>query len=207
MWVYESHMNLFLRLANRPEGAKAILDSMLFDQLLDCQFLRERPVQRLNQPENFGVERFSRLFKPVLSLCSAILMTLGRDHPIASRKVVDLLKKLSGVIIQMLRDSTMDGSTVTLGLLEEQKELVCLLSLLAPHRTLLEASVRLILHPLYSCIRRQCRFTRTCSNSSTSWPCRIAGCHACAPSLRKKWCWLDSLYSAVCFNCRNLINV
>jgi hypothetical protein len=134
-------MNLFLRLASRPEGAKALLDSMLIDRLVDCQFLRQKPVRQEGHEDFASVDRFNRLMKPIWSICAAMLLSLGSDHPIVPRKVVSLLKMLHGVIEQELQDFI--SATLTLGVLEEQKELICLLSLLSPHRHFFDASVRL----------------------------------------------------------------
>ena len=107
LYIYESKMALFARIAQSFEGAKVLLQAGLLSRLAECSFLDQRPEQEriglsgslYAYDQNMSevtqdsfvpsvMERYRQLLMPALKVILAILTSLGSQHKDASIKVM-----------------------------------------------------------------------------------------------------------------------
>ena len=108
LYIYESKMALFARIAQSFEGAKVLLQAGLLSRLAECSFLDQRPEQEriglsgsrlYADDQNMSevtqdsfvpsvMERYRQLLMPALKVILAILTSLGSQHKEASIKVM-----------------------------------------------------------------------------------------------------------------------
>lgn len=109
LYIYESKMALFVRIAQSFEGAKVLLQTGLLARLAECTFLDQRPEQERivglmssgmrSYDQDFSgvehdsfvpsvIERYRQLLIPALKVTLAILTSLGSQHKEASTKVL-----------------------------------------------------------------------------------------------------------------------
>ncbi|KIK56168.1 hypothetical protein GYMLUDRAFT_87421 [Collybiopsis luxurians FD-317 M1] len=134
LYVYESKMSFFIRMAQTRTGAERLLDVQLMPILAQCDFLDARPEADSSfvDHDNFlpsAIQRYHSLFMPSLQLVNALLATLGGKHATASNQALDFLSRHSATMVILLKNETNDFS---LSLLEEIHLLVMLCAQIIP---------------------------------------------------------------------------
>ncbi|XP_077999885.1 nuclear pore complex protein Nup205-like [Glandiceps talaboti] len=119
LYIYESKMSLFTRLAERPAGAQELLYCALLNRLSDCKFLDLRPEPENPRPSVMGgplgdvdtegfvpsvMARYRQLLFPALKLTRAIMTSLGTRHRDAASQVMQFLIAHSDVFSAVLKD-------------------------------------------------------------------------------------------------------
>ncbi|KAF8918329.1 nucleoporin Nup186/Nup192/Nup205 [Mucidula mucida] len=128
LYVYESKMSLFIRIAHSRAGAERLLDANIISVLGRCDYLDARPEgdQDFMDQDTFlpsAVQRYHQLFMPAVELVNAIVATLGSKHASATNQALDFLSKHSPTIVILLKNETED---LSLSLLEEIHLLISL---------------------------------------------------------------------------------
>ncbi|KAF9048038.1 hypothetical protein BDZ89DRAFT_1058002 [Hymenopellis radicata] len=128
LYVYESKMSLFIRIAHSRAGAERLLDANIISVLGRCDYLDARPEgdQDFMDQDTFlpsAVQRYHQLFMPAVELVNAIVATLGSKHASATNQALDFLAKHSPTIVILLKNETED---LSLSLLEEIHLLISL---------------------------------------------------------------------------------
>ncbi|KAI9495748.1 nucleoporin Nup186/Nup192/Nup205 [Zychaea mexicana] len=108
IYIYETKMSLFLRLALSKEGSKLLVENRIIEVLNHCQFINARPEQNLLRAGRAYVEsdfnnRYEQLLMPVLKLISALLCTLGHVNVID--KVETWTRKQQEALLYILTDN------------------------------------------------------------------------------------------------------
>ncbi|KAJ3879118.1 nucleoporin Nup186/Nup192/Nup205 [Lentinula edodes] len=134
LYVYESKMSFFIRMAETRTGAEQLLDVRLIPTLAQCDFLDSRPEADASfvDHDSFlpsAIQRYHNLFMPSLQIINAMLATLGSKHATASNQALDFISRHSATIIILLKNETEDFS---LALLEEVHLLVTLCAQVLP---------------------------------------------------------------------------
>lgn len=110
MYVYESKMSLFIRMAQTRLGAERLLEAQLIPTLAQCDFIECMPeadqafigmfFSTLSTTgldfisldnDSFlpsAVARYHQLFMPALQVVDGILAVLGSKHTTATRQVI-----------------------------------------------------------------------------------------------------------------------
>ncbi|KAE9406107.1 hypothetical protein BT96DRAFT_955003 [Gymnopus androsaceus JB14] len=128
LYVYESKMSFFIRMAQTRTGAERLLEVQLIPTLAQCDFLDARPEADASfvGTYNTGCLRYHNLFMPSLQLVNAMLATLSGKH---ATTFLDFLSRHSATIVILLKNETGDFS---LALLEEIHLLVTLCAQVLP---------------------------------------------------------------------------
>ncbi|KAF9264555.1 hypothetical protein L218DRAFT_1076467 [Marasmius fiardii PR-910] len=134
LYVYESKMSFFIRLAQTRVGAERLLETHLIPVLAQCDYLDARPEADSSFVDHdtflpSAIQRYHQLFMPSLQLVNAMLATLSAKHATASSQVLDFLSRHSSSIVILLKNETED---VSLALLEEIHLLVSLCTQVLP---------------------------------------------------------------------------
>ncbi|KAJ3995979.1 nucleoporin Nup186/Nup192/Nup205 [Lentinula boryana] len=134
LYVYESKMSFFIRMAETRTGAERLLDERLISALAQCDFLDCRPEADSSfvDHDSFlpsAIQRYHNLFMPSLQIVVAMLATLGGKHATASNQAMDFISRHSATIVILLKNQTEDSS---LSLLEEIHLLVTLCAQVLP---------------------------------------------------------------------------
>lgn len=123
LYIYESKMALFARIAQSFEGAKVLLQAGLLSRLAECSFLDQRPEQEriglsgslYAYDQNMSevtqdsfvpsvMERYRQLLMPALKVILAILTSLGSQHKEASIKALHFVVSHIDVFVSILQD-------------------------------------------------------------------------------------------------------
>ncbi|KAF5381906.1 hypothetical protein D9757_007577 [Collybiopsis confluens] len=128
LYVYESKMSFFIRMAQTRAGAERLLDAQLLPILAQCDFLDARPEADSAFVDHgsflpSAIQRYHNIFMPNLQLINAMLATLGGKHATASNQALDFLLQHSATMVILLKNETGD---VSLSHLEEIHLLVTL---------------------------------------------------------------------------------
>ncbi|KAJ3825387.1 nucleoporin Nup186/Nup192/Nup205 [Lentinula raphanica] len=134
LYVYESKMSFFIRMAETRAGAERLLEERLIPALAQCDFLDCRPESDSSfvDHDSFlpsAIQRYHNLFMPSLQIVVAMLATLGGKHATASNQALDFISRHSATIVILLKNETGDFS---LALLEELHLLVTLCAEVLP---------------------------------------------------------------------------
>ncbi|KAF9074489.1 nucleoporin Nup186/Nup192/Nup205 [Rhodocollybia butyracea] len=134
LYVYESKMSFFIRMAQTRTGAEQLLDVQLILILAQCDFLDARPEADASfvDHDSFlpsAIQRYHNLFMPSLQVVNAMLATLSGKHATASNQVLDFISRHSATVVILLKNETED---LSLALLEEVHLLVALCAQVLP---------------------------------------------------------------------------
>ncbi|PBK92623.1 hypothetical protein ARMGADRAFT_1165701 [Armillaria gallica] len=134
LYVYESKMSLFIRIAQSRIGAERLLEANVVTVLAQSDFLDARPEgdQAFIDQDSFlpsAVQRYHQLFMPALELVNAVVAVLGSKHSSASNQALDFLSMHSPTIVILLKNEIDD---ISLSLLEEIHLLVSLCTNVLP---------------------------------------------------------------------------
>ncbi|KAK0478734.1 nucleoporin Nup186/Nup192/Nup205 [Armillaria novae-zelandiae] len=134
LYVYESKMSLFIRIAQSRIGAERLLEANVVSVLAQSDFLDARPEgdQAFIDQDSFlpsAVQRYHQLFMPALELVNAVVAVLGSKHSSASNQALDFLSMHSPTIVILLKNEIDD---ISLSLLEEIHLLVSLCTNMLP---------------------------------------------------------------------------
>ncbi|KAK0463078.1 nucleoporin Nup186/Nup192/Nup205, partial [Desarmillaria tabescens] len=134
LYVYESKMSLFIRIAQSRIGAERLLEANVVTVLAQSDFLDARPEgdQAFIDQDSFlpsAVQRYHQLLMPALELVNAVVAVLGSKHSSASNQALDFLSKHSPTIVILLKNEIDD---ISLSLLEEIHLLVSLCTNVLP---------------------------------------------------------------------------
>ncbi|KAF9238369.1 nucleoporin Nup186/Nup192/Nup205 [Melanogaster broomeanus] len=134
LYVYETKMSLFTRMAQTRPGAERLLEAQILPILAQCEFLDTRPEedQSFMDQDSFlpsAIQRYHQLFMPALQLVVALLASLGTKHASANQQALEFLSNHKDTIIIMLKN---DSEEVTLSYIEEIHLLVSLSGSLLP---------------------------------------------------------------------------
>ncbi|KAJ4481027.1 nucleoporin Nup186/Nup192/Nup205 [Lentinula aciculospora] len=134
LYVYESKMSFFIRMAETRAGAERLLDVRLIPILAQCDFLDSRPEADASfvDHDSFlpsAIQRYHNLFMPSLQIVNAMLATLGGKHATASNQALNFISRHSATIVILIKNETGDFS---LALLEEIYLLITLCARVLP---------------------------------------------------------------------------
>ncbi|KAF7966977.1 hypothetical protein HWV62_36310 [Athelia sp. TMB] len=134
LYVYESKMSLFIRMAQTRPGAEKLLESQLLPTLTGCDYIDARPEadQSFMDQDTFlpsAIQRYHQLFMPVLQLVHGMIATLGPKHTTAVHQALDFLNSHRDTITILLKT---DNDYAPLSLLEEIHLLVSLCGSVLP---------------------------------------------------------------------------
>ena len=124
LYVYESKINLLIRVACNPVGAELLLQAGLMARLAEFSVLDLRPdpdtsLLRDETDDSVpGLTRYHSVLFPVLRLCQAVLASLGSDNVSAASQVVHFLSGHEELVTIILRGSAA-RSTLHPSLLQE----------------------------------------------------------------------------------------
>lgn len=149
LYVYESKMSLFIRMAQSRLGAERLLEAQLIPTLSRCDFLDTMPeadqafmgesylwrfrsfsLISCADNDNFlpsAIVRYHQLFMPAIQVIDGILAILGSKHATATQQVRNLSASLSNrlTVSQALDFLSNHGSTIAI-LLKSEAEYVTL---------------------------------------------------------------------------------
>ncbi|KAF9189954.1 hypothetical protein BGZ51_008696 [Haplosporangium sp. Z 767] len=150
--VSETRLTLFLRIAQRRDGADKLLEHGFLDILTNSSSvidmrpnLESADYGPFEQTEN---SRYHNIVYPMIQVAVAILANLGRNHHTATRKAELFVTSHQDTFAAILRDS---DSTTTLSSLRELRAVTAFLNQLAGHiasKSISAASVFNHLHNL-----------------------------------------------------------
>jgi len=114
LYVFESKINLLVRVASNPVGAELLLQAGLMARLAEFNVLdlRPDPDSSLLRAEGEGesLHKYQSVLFPVLRLCQAVLASLGADNVSAAAQTVQFLTGHEEVISLILRGSAARAS-------------------------------------------------------------------------------------------------
>ena len=117
MYVYESKINLMIRVACNPVGAELLLQAGLMARLAEFSVLDLRPDPNTNilrggesEAGDGGLSKYHSVLFPVLRLCQAVLASLGSDNLSAASQVVHFLAGHEELVSLVLRGSAARSS-------------------------------------------------------------------------------------------------
>ncbi|KAF9445985.1 hypothetical protein P691DRAFT_777187 [Macrolepiota fuliginosa MF-IS2] len=121
LYVYESKMSLFIRMAHTRIGAERLLESQIIPILAKCDYLDTRPEadQSFIDQDSFlpsAVQRYHQLFMPALQVVSGLLATLGSKHSTVTNQVLEFLASHGSTLVILLKN---DADHISLGILDE----------------------------------------------------------------------------------------
>ncbi|KAF9427738.1 hypothetical protein BGZ76_002209 [Entomortierella beljakovae] len=148
--VSETRMTLFLRIAQRRDGAEQLLEYGFFDVLTNSSTVID---MRSNlDPNDFGPfeqtesNRYHNIVYPMLQVVVAILANLGRNHRTATSKAELFVTSHQDTFASILRDH---DPIATINSLRELRVVTAFLSQLAGHITTKAASTSSVFGPLH----------------------------------------------------------
>ncbi|KAJ2000610.1 hypothetical protein GGI04_004083 [Coemansia thaxteri] len=143
LYIYEAKMALFLRLAQRADGAERLMECGAIDVLADCAFLDRRPAS--SGAAAFAdaflparAERFHQLLMPALRLMLALVARIGRDHVALWLRAARFVAQHHAVLEAVLKDAALPAAALTLPLLAEARAVAQLVASIARHRAVLD---------------------------------------------------------------------
>lgn len=115
LYVFESKINLLVRVASNPVGAELLLQAGLMARLAEFSVLDLRPdpdssLLRGGEEEGGSLHKYQSVLFPVLRLCQAVLASLGADNVSAAAQTVQFLTGHEEVVSQVLRGSAARAS-------------------------------------------------------------------------------------------------
>ncbi|KAJ2839820.1 hypothetical protein FBU31_000624 [Coemansia sp. 'formosensis'] len=148
LYIYEAKMALFLRLAQRADGAERLLESGIIDVLADCAFLGLRPHagQGAHAADAFipvRAERFHLLLMPALNLMLALVVRIGRDNVTLWMKAARFVSQHHAVLEAVLKEAALPAHPLTLALLMQAKAVTALVFFVARQRAVLDREAAL----------------------------------------------------------------
>ncbi|KDR74068.1 hypothetical protein GALMADRAFT_250802 [Galerina marginata CBS 339.88] len=134
LYVYESKMSLFIRMAQTRAGAERLLEAQLLPILSQCDYLDARPEadQSFIDQDSFlpsAIQRYHQLFMPALQVVDGMLATLGSRHTTATHQALEFLSNHGPTIAILLKN---ESEYVTLPTLEEIHLIVTLCTNILP---------------------------------------------------------------------------
>ncbi|KAF9969991.1 hypothetical protein BGZ73_007424 [Actinomortierella ambigua] len=134
--VNEARLTLFLRIAQRREGAEQLLEYGFFDVLSNpSSVIDMRP--ELNRTDYGAFEQtesdiYHNIVYPMLQVANAILANLGRKHRTAASKAEHFLASHRDTFASILKDAD-SSSSLTLNTLREVRVVTAFMNQLAGH--------------------------------------------------------------------------
>ncbi|KAL5274824.1 NUP205 family protein [Megaselia abdita] len=126
LYVYESLMAMFSRIASTHIGAELLVENKLFGVLSSMKVYDLHPDFQISQQKCFALEedffvptvdkRFQQILFPALNICDVILSTLGVANRSAVSQIINCLISHSDMIEIVLRAGT---PYMNLGMLQE----------------------------------------------------------------------------------------
>jgi len=116
LYVFESKINMLVRVACNPVGAELLLQAGLMARLSEFSVISLRPdpdaaLLRRGEEEDMGIlNRYHSIMFPVLRLCQAVLASLGIDNMSASAQVLQFLTGHGETVSMILRGSAARSS-------------------------------------------------------------------------------------------------
>ncbi|KAF9202617.1 hypothetical protein BGZ49_007244 [Haplosporangium sp. Z 27] len=148
--VSETRMTLFLRIAQRRDGAEQLLEYGYFDVLTNSSTVID---MRSNlDPADYGPfeqtesNRYHNIVYPMLQVAVAILANLGRNHRTATSKAELFVTSHQDTFASILRDNE---SLTTINSLRELRVVTAFLNQLAGHIATKTASTSSVFGPLH----------------------------------------------------------
>jgi len=115
LYVFESKINLLVRVASNPVGADLLLQAGLMARLAEFNVLDLRPdpdssLLRGGEEEGGSLHKYQSVLFPVLRLCQAVLASLGADNVSAAAQTVQFLTGHEEIVSLILRGSAARAS-------------------------------------------------------------------------------------------------
>ncbi|KAJ1974903.1 hypothetical protein H4R35_003397 [Dimargaris xerosporica] len=132
LFVFESKMSFFLRLAQSRNGVDCLQNNGVVDVLDDCQVLELRPEGDTTQllqddAQQPTFERYHHILLPIIQLLHALMAQPARERAVLATKTVQYLTRHRRVFEAVFAD---DSKFVSLSVLKEMTALTALLNLL-----------------------------------------------------------------------------
>ncbi|KAJ1976523.1 hypothetical protein H4R34_003950 [Dimargaris verticillata] len=132
LFVFESKMSFFLRLAQSRDGIDRLQDNGVVDVLDDCQVLELRPEGDTTQllqddAQQPTFERYHHILLPIIQLLHALMAKPARERAVLATKAAQYLTHHRRVFEAVFTD---DSKFVSLLVLKEMTALTALLNLL-----------------------------------------------------------------------------
>ncbi|KAF9352656.1 hypothetical protein BGX34_012052, partial [Mortierella sp. NVP85] len=150
-YVSESRMTLFLRIAQRRDGAEQLLEYGFLDVLTNSSTVID---MRSNlDTTDFGPfeqtesNRYHNIVYPMFQVAVAILANLGRNHRTATSKAELFVTSHQDTFAAILKDS---DQVITINTLRELRAVTAFLSQLAGHIASKSTSAATVFGPLHS---------------------------------------------------------
>ncbi|KAJ2707566.1 hypothetical protein H4R19_004891, partial [Coemansia spiralis] len=146
LYIYEAKMALFIRLAQRADGAERLIENGVLDVLADCAFLDQRPGDRGMAADAFlpaRAERFHQLLMPALNLLLALVPHVGRDNLTVWMKAARFVAQHYAVLESILKDVAQPAGPLSIAQLTEAKAVTALAFNIARHRAVLDREAAL----------------------------------------------------------------
>ncbi|PPQ71980.1 hypothetical protein CVT26_007136 [Gymnopilus dilepis] len=111
LYVYESKMSLFIRMAQTRSGAERLLEAQLLPILAQCDYIDTRPEadQAFIDQDSFlpsAIQRYHQLFMPALQVVDGMLATLGSRHATAVQQALEFLSSHGATIAILLKNES-----------------------------------------------------------------------------------------------------
>ncbi|KAF9988416.1 hypothetical protein BGZ65_004728 [Modicella reniformis] len=150
-YVSETRMTLFLRIAQRRDGAEQLLEYGFFDVLTSSSTVIDMrsnlDMTDYGPFEQTESNRYHNIVYPMLQVAVAILANLGRNHRTATSKAELFVTSHQDTFAAILRDS---DQTITINTLRELRAVTAFLSQLAGHIVSKSSSAASVFGPLHS---------------------------------------------------------
>ncbi|KAF8188670.1 nucleoporin Nup186/Nup192/Nup205 [Pholiota molesta] len=134
LYVYESKMSLFIRMAQTRAGAERLLEAQLLPILAQCDYLDTRPEadQAFIDQDSFlpsAIQRYHQLLMPALQVVDGMIATLGSKHATATQQALNFLSNHGSTIAILLKN---EDEYVSLPTLEEIHLIIALCTSVLP---------------------------------------------------------------------------
>ncbi|KAG0243340.1 hypothetical protein BGX31_010859 [Mortierella sp. GBA43] len=150
-YVSETRMTLFLRIAQRRDGAEQLLEYGFFDVLTSSSMVIDMrsnlDTTEFGPFEQTESNRYHNIVYPMLQVAVAILTNLGRNHRTATAKAEVFVTSHQDTFAAILKDS---DQTITINSLRELRAVTAFLSQLAGHIASKSTSAASVFGPLHS---------------------------------------------------------
>ncbi|KAF9586102.1 hypothetical protein BGW38_009637 [Lunasporangiospora selenospora] len=149
--VNETKMTLFLRIAQRRDGAEQLLEYGFFDVLTNASSVIDMRTNLDNSDyspfEQTESNRYHNIVYPMLQVAVAVLANLGRNHRTATNKAELFVTNHQDTFAAILRDNDVPS---TMNSLRELRAVTAFLNQLASHISTKASPAASVFGPLHS---------------------------------------------------------
>ncbi|KAJ1548151.1 hypothetical protein HK096_003517 [Nowakowskiella sp. JEL0078] len=115
LYIFESKISLFLRVAQQKEGAERLFEVGIFDIMSELNVLDQKPDESSMEIDSFfpqSLEKYQQILLPSLQLLTTICAHFGQNSSKISQKASQLILSHRDVFANILKDNE-NATTIT----------------------------------------------------------------------------------------------